>query len=412
MTKNGAIISTASEGRRYDIDALRVLAFCLLILYHVGMFYVADWGWHIKSAYQAVWLKIPMSFVNQWRMSLLFVISGLAVSFVWGRYSGLKLAGRRVFRLGVPLVFGMAFVVAPQPYYEALSKGVIEPGFIDFMQRYLTMQDFPGEAWIGENIATWTWTWNHLWYLPYVLLYTLLLIPIAAFLDGPGARLRQAFQALRGPWLVLVPVVPLYLYGVFVYPSFPYINHSLVGDGYAHAMYGTLFLYGYMIGRAPAFWAELKRLRTPLLMAAVMAYALFRILGMMGDDATGLVGHLEMLASYSNRWLWILTLFAWAHHALNRPLPGLRYATDAVFPWYILHQTITVVAGYELSRLALGPVVEPLLVTALTIGGCALGYELVIRRTPVLRPLFGLPMRDKLRSAAAERRGILVPEQP
>ena len=35
--------------RRYDLDQLRVLAFGVLILYHVGMFYVADWGWHIKS---------------------------------------------------------------------------------------------------------------------------------------------------------------------------------------------------------------------------------------------------------------------------------------------------------------------------------------------------------------------------
>jgi hypothetical protein len=54
--------------RRYDIDALRVFAFGLLILYHVAMFYVADWGWHVKSAYQAEWLQLPMTVVNQWRM--------------------------------------------------------------------------------------------------------------------------------------------------------------------------------------------------------------------------------------------------------------------------------------------------------------------------------------------------------
>ena len=34
----------ALPSRRHDIDALRVLAFGLLILYHVAMFYVADWG--------------------------------------------------------------------------------------------------------------------------------------------------------------------------------------------------------------------------------------------------------------------------------------------------------------------------------------------------------------------------------
>ena len=67
------------SSRRHDIDALRVIAFGLLILYHVCMFYVLDWGWHVKSTYQAEWLQWPMQFVNQWRMPLLFVISGLAV---------------------------------------------------------------------------------------------------------------------------------------------------------------------------------------------------------------------------------------------------------------------------------------------------------------------------------------------
>mgnify|MGYP001820327403 FL=1 len=47
MAEPGAAISTSAPGRRYDIDALRVFAFGLLILFHVGMFYVADWGWHV-----------------------------------------------------------------------------------------------------------------------------------------------------------------------------------------------------------------------------------------------------------------------------------------------------------------------------------------------------------------------------
>ena len=40
---------SAMTGRRYDLDWIRVGAFMLLILYHVGMFYV-DWSWHVKSS--------------------------------------------------------------------------------------------------------------------------------------------------------------------------------------------------------------------------------------------------------------------------------------------------------------------------------------------------------------------------
>jgi hypothetical protein len=34
--------------RRYDLDWVRIGAFMLLILYHVGMYYVT-WDWHVKS---------------------------------------------------------------------------------------------------------------------------------------------------------------------------------------------------------------------------------------------------------------------------------------------------------------------------------------------------------------------------
>ena len=84
---NGTAISASENARRYDIDALRVFAFGLLILFHVGMFYVAEWGWHVKSNYPVEWLQLPMAFTSQWRMPLLFMISGLAVSFIWGKYS-------------------------------------------------------------------------------------------------------------------------------------------------------------------------------------------------------------------------------------------------------------------------------------------------------------------------------------
>jgi hypothetical protein len=389
MPNNGAAISASSTARRYDIDALRVFAFGLLILYHVGMFYVLDWGWHYKSTYQAEWLQLPMVFTNQWRMSLLFVISGLAVSFIWGKYSTLRFALRRTWRLLIPLLFGMAVVVTPQPYYEALAKGAIEPGFLRFWGQYLTFQDFPGEAWTAENMAV--WTWNHLWYLPYLLFYTLLLIPIAKLLEGPAQFLRQGLRSLRGAWIILVPVIPLMIYFNFVFPSYPDIRATFIDDWYAHAMYGTFFLYGFLIGRDDGLWSELARLRKVTLALAVTAYVLFMTRGdFLPQEATFWTDQASALITYLNRWLWMITVLGWGHHLLNRPMRWLPYATEAVYPWYIMHQTLTLIAGYNLSKLQLGPIVEPALVLLATLGGCLVLHEFLIRRVRVLRPLFGL----------------------
>jgi len=386
---NGAVIATADQGRRFDIDALRIFAFSLLILYHVGMFYVQGWGWHVKSAYQFAGLQLPMLFVNQWRMSLLFIISGLAISFVWHKYTAGEFATKRIARLMVPLLFGMAVVVAPQCYYEALSKGLIGPGFLKFMGQYLTFQDFPDDAWAGE--AQIHWTWNHLWYLPYLLFYTLFLIPLAKLLDGPFKGFRLWFQNLRGVWIIVVPIMPLMIYGSFVYPRFPYISHALFDDWYAHAMYFTFFLIGYLVGRDAGFWAELARIRKVTLSLAVTFFVLFVLRNeFMPEESSFLLEKVSALITYSNRWLWIVAVFGWGHHLLNRPMKWLPYATEAIFSWYILHQTITVVAAYNLGQLTLGPVIEPTLVLLATFGGCLLIHEFIIRRTRVLRPLFGL----------------------
>ena len=165
----------------------------------------------------------------------------------------------------------------------------------------------------------------------------------------------------------------------------------MIDDWYAHALYGTLFLYGFLIGRDGGFWAELARMRRILLGVGVVAFVLFLAQAELLDDDPGpILEQCRSFVIYLNRWTWIITCFAWGHHLCNRPMRWLPYATQAVYPWYILHQTITVVAGYQLSKLALGPVIEPLLVLGITIGGCYVLYEYAIRRVAVLRPLFGV----------------------
>ena len=73
--------------RRYDIDALRVIIFGLLILYHVGMFFV-PWDFHIKNSHVYEWLQYPMIFLNRWRLPLLFVLSGMGTYFNISKRNG------------------------------------------------------------------------------------------------------------------------------------------------------------------------------------------------------------------------------------------------------------------------------------------------------------------------------------
>ncbi len=99
-------------------------------------------------------------------------------------------------------------------------------------------------------------------------------------------------------------------------------------------------------------------------------------------------------------WGAIVALLALAQLKLNRDAPVRRYLTEAVFPYYIAHQTIIVVVGHALTPYRLPPGTEFAIIFAATVVGCALTYELA-RRVKVLGPLLGLKWRRRTKPVAA-----------
>ena len=61
--------------RRYDLDWIRICAFGVLVLYHVGMYYVT-WDWHVNSPHASPALEPAMMLTAPWRLSLLFLVYG------------------------------------------------------------------------------------------------------------------------------------------------------------------------------------------------------------------------------------------------------------------------------------------------------------------------------------------------
>jgi len=87
---------------------------------------------------------------------------------------------------------------------------------------------------------------------------------------------------------------------------------------------------------------------------------------------------------------------------------GARYLTDAVFPFYIVHQTTIIATDYAIRDLGLPAWGEAAVVIAATVASCVLAYE-IVRRVWWLRPLFGLKRepRSGLRPRTPERaRGV------
>jgi hypothetical protein len=186
-------------------------------------------------------------------------------------------------------------------------------------------------------------------------------------------------------------VLPLMLYSLALWPHFK-PTHDLIHDGWLHAVYFTLFLYGSWIGVDEGFWAEATRLRWVSLTVALLLLALGLVIRGFQLGLGAAAPQVYRLLSDLYMWSTILAILGWAHLKLNRPWPWLHWANESVYPWYILHQTAIIVLVFWLAPLRLGPLVEPVLLVAGALLACW-GVTSVVRRVDWLRPLFGLKRR-------------------
>ena len=372
------------DTRRYDLDWVRVIAFGLLIFYHIGMYYVT-WGWHVKSPYAGEFSEPAMRLLNPWRLSLLFFISGIAIRYYYDKQTVLWKAGLTRFgKLFIPLFFGMHVVVAPQSYYELLASGEIQPGFWDFYITYLIGSD---------DFSVHIPTWNHLWYVAYLLIYCAL----AGMLFRPIIWLSKL---LEKPWftrwfgggrIFVLPALVFVFYRFTVDMHYPE-KHNLFGDWGAHARYGTYFLIGMLLAKNEQFWMFLK---TGWKKAAIAVVVLGAVLTLTWNNWSFIETQevplqIARIGRVVYAWAVIMVIFGAAQDYLNKPSSALSYFTKAVFPYYILHQTIIVVAGVWLSGFALGATMEFLSLLMITSAGCVLLYEFIIRPLGWLHPFFGV----------------------
>lgn len=387
--------------RRYDLDWIRVGAFFLLILYHVGMLYVS-WDFHVKSPRIVEALQPLMMLTGPWRLTLLFLVSGAATRFMVdgfaakGGHAGWRLAASRTLRLLPPLVFGMLVIVPPQSYYEILHAligyGVPEPAHSSYLQDFWVKYVTASGNWCDDTGCLTTPTWNHLWFVAYLLPYGLIVALLVGLAGGALGPLQRGLErALSGRGLLVWPIVWLAILRFTLAPLFE-ITHALTDDWYNHALSFSVYLFGFLIARSEALKAGFIRLRQPALILAVgwAGWALYAWIWRADDAMPSEALRMAMRGVYAiDQWVWIAAILGYGARHLNRGGPVLRYLSAGVFPFYIVHQTAIIVAAWYLMPLQLPLAVEGGLVIAATFAACFLAYE-IARRLGWLGLLLGV----------------------
>lgn len=390
----------AFAARRADLDWLRVTAFGLLIFYHAGMAW-SGWSWHVTSPDSIEGLREAMRFLNRWRMPLIFVVSGAAIMLALGDRTPGAFVRDRLKRLLLPLVFGMVVIVPPQVYLERLYSGQFTGSFLQWLPHA-----FEGVYPRGNM------SWHHLWFVAYVLVLTLVLLPVFlwARTEAGQSAVTKAGRTVARFGLHWAMILPLAASTQWLAPVSWNIN-GLVGDWNGLMSYGALLLYGAFLFGSPDLLRALQRQRLFSLAIGIAAYALLYagyFEGTIRPVIPPASRPVFALLSAINVMAWLFAIIGFAHRYLTRRPAFLSEATEAVYPFYLIHQTVTVVAVWALLTIGAPPLLGFIAAVVATFAGTGLIYAGLVRPWRWIRPLFGMKAagRAELRSLPRRAAGL------
>jgi glucans biosynthesis protein C len=376
--------------RRYDLDWLRVLAVLLLVYFHgAAIFYQGDLGeFYVTNAQPSPTLSFLILLVHQWHMPLFFFLSGAATWFSLEARTVRQYLKERCQRLFLPFIFGTLVLVPPQVYYHQLQTSGDYSSYFQFYPHF-----FNGIRPIGN------FEWAHLWFLIYLFVFTIAALPI--FLALKQARQRSWYVnlslKLQQAGALFYLALPLAAIEALFRPR--WIGFQNLYDDWANVLlYFTYFIYGYIFA-SERCWNTIDRHKTLILGGAILGMSVLSALWL--TDTVPIRSYSPSYMLYQafrgfNAWCWVISLLSLGQSHLNFNHPILRYASEASYPIYLLHQSIIVAIGFYVVNWKLDILQKFLIVSTFGLALTLVVYELMIRRFNFIRFCFGLkPLAPK-----------------
>ena len=388
---------TAATGRRRDIDWLRIAAVLLLIPFHTARVFNWEEDFYIKNVPTDVPAQRFIDFVGPWHMSLLFLLAGAASWLAFRYRSGGKYAGERFKRLLIPFVFGVLVIVPPQTWLAYNTHHDADLTYWEYLPKFFTTADE------GLNGYAGGFTPAHLWFILFLFAFALVALPLFLWLHNRGGL--QVVSFLGRLWqspvlLILVPVL------VLVLPWFV-MKDDLSGQ--PPIGFFVVFVLGFLLLGDERIYRTIARHWVWILcigVAASLAYIWAEPRA--GGFTDGAGGFAAVKALYeAGVWCMILGLLGLAYRFFTAGGPVLSYATEAAYPFYILHQTVIVGVAYFVVQWDWAAGLKFAAIAAASFALSLLIYEVVVRRWGPVRFLFG--MKPKKRQAAGQANAGGVP---
>lgn len=360
------------------MDNLRALAMLAGVAFHAALAYspLMHPFWPTADAGQSAWVDATAWFLHGFRMPVFFLVSGYFTAHLVARRGMAGLFRSRGRRVLLPLlVFLPLATVAMHALTLQAAASAAHPS--------------PALAWIaahraaGGSLPLFT-GWMHLWFLSYLLVFTLLAWVVATLgFDRLGDRLASLPPAA----LALLP--PLALAPALAAAGVPWP----APDGFLPALwamgyFGAYFGLGALLHRHGGLVEKLQPASGLLLAGGVAAHVLPWLWHDPSAASAPGFGWPVLPAAASGYWMTLWCLLA-ARRWLAGRRAWLRWLADASYWVYLVHLPVLFALQYRLMDVAMPWPAKLLLATVATLVACLASYQWLVRGTVLGRLLDG-----------------------
>ncbi len=371
-----------ASSRHYELDWLRIFVIWGAMAYHV----IRGIQLYVPSVSTNGILSSISALLNLWGMPLLFCVAGASAWFALMGRTELQFLADRFKRLMAPFLMGILVVIPPEEYIGNHLNPTYHQSFPSF---FLAKLGQYGQLFHGNAFDNFIALWGHLWFIPDLLLFSLVALPLFAWMKTrSGIWTRQRFATWCERPGVLLGV------GLF-FTACEVVRETLLPPSVADYLRPVLFFFLSFIAGFLLYSDE--RIKQAILREGPFAFAigvLLFILFQWVHLAPGVSPSLRVL--YSGLfigygiWVWIIAILNIGMRFLTTANAGLFYWKDASFSFYVLHILILAIIGFFVIQWPIPVPLQFLILLGASGAGLLVIYDQGIRPHNVLRVLFGI----------------------
>ncbi len=378
------------QERLYYFDWLRVLAVLVVFFAHMVWLFDVLYSWKIENnkAYALI------VFGTQSGMALFFLIAGANAWFSLRSRTSRQFLGERVARLAIPFLACTMLLAPLQAYFLDLSRSLYHGSLLQYCLHFVSTFQLSLNP---QSLAAFGF---HLWFLAFLFLFSLLALPLFVYLrHKSGQQFISWLAALcerRGGILILS--LPLIVIQTTLRASFPgYQGWTDFLVWFVFFVYGYLFLADRRFDQAVqknGILAFLVGITSFLIIVATMYGPAFMNIWQDRPSYSVTYALYQLLFSIT-AWSLMIFVFYFAKRFLNFDNTFIRYANEALLPFFLLHYLMIVLITYFFVQWDMNMVARFLLVSTLALAATLVVYELLIKRISIARWLFGMKPRKR-----------------